>query len=251
MIHGYGVMVALGFLAANWWFGRKAAGIGLSKDEASGLIFWLFGTGIVGARLYYVIWFWKDQFANNPWEALMIHHGGVVFYGGFITGCVTLILWCRIKKQPLAVVADAMAPALALGHAFGRLGCLMNGCCYGQYCDHFWAIHPNSPSEVAGYPLHPTQLYEVFGLLYIFVVLGVLGRLKRYPGRIFWSYCIFYAILRFIVEFYRGDVPHDVMKKFTLAQVVCMGLFLVAWYGSARGAWKARRMERKELRIKN
>jgi phosphatidylglycerol---prolipoprotein diacylglyceryl transferase len=235
----YGVLVAIGFLAAYWLF-RKRAASSLKEKDASNIVILMFVTGVLGARLYYVIWNWKRDFSDKPIaEVFMIHHGGLVFLGGFFAACFALWVWCRIKNQSFAEMADLLAPSLALGHALGRLGCFMNGCCYGFECDYPWAVRPDAPFEVAGKAIHPTQIYEFLGLLNIVATLLVLSRIRRYPGQIALAYCLLYSILRFFVEFWRGDVSHHFFGRFTLAQVFSMGLFLFAWFTSSYLAYRA------------
>ena len=110
-----------------------------------------------------------------------------------------------------------------------------------------WAVRLNSPPEIAGIPVHPTQLYEAIGLLDILLVLFITERIIRYPGQVFLSYCILYSLLRFIVEFFRGDVPHTIFGHLTLAQVICIALFLFAWLASARLAFVAAINRREKL----
>ncbi len=244
----YGLMVALGFLAAHSFFRHRAPRAGLDENTASNLLFLLFVSGLVGARIYYVVWFWQTDFASNLWEILMIQHGGLVFYGGLFGGLTALVLWSRATGRALAPVADALAPPLALAQAFGRMGCFMNGCCHGSPCDLPWAVCPQAPLEVAGIPIHPTQLYELFGLLIIVIALLVIERLRRRPGQVVLSYVLLYSMLRFVVEFFRGDVPHAILGRFTLAQAVCAGLFIIAWIALSRLAWRAARARQMSAR---
>lgn len=238
-IRWYGLLVAVGFWVAYKLFQKRAPRIGLDEKDASNLILLLFISGILGARLYYVVWNWENYFASNLSEIIMIQRGGLVFFGGFLMACLTLVFWARWKKYSFATLTDALSLPLAAGHSFGRLGCFMNGCCYGYECHYPWAIRFNAPPEIAGIPVHPTQLYEWAGLLDICIVLIIIERIARYPGQVALSYCILYSILRFSVEFFRGDVSHAVLGRFTLAQVVCMGIFLVAWVLSSRLAYRA------------
>ncbi len=248
VLRWYGVLIAIGLMAAYHLFKKRALRLGLSEPQASNLLFLLFFSGVAGARVYFVIWNWNSFFADNLREIVMIQHGGLVFFGGFLAACATLVIWTKYQKKPLAQVADALSPSLALGQAFGRLGCFMNGCCYGKPCDYFWAVRPEAPPEVAGMPIHPTQIYEFVGLLDIVLTLIVIERIARYPGQVAWSYCILYSMLRFFVEFWRGDVPHDILRHFTLAQVVSALIFVVAWLAMARAARRAAKARIASLR---
>lgn len=244
----YGVCVALGFILAFLMFRRRSARVGIPDDEASTLILLLFVAGVLGARAWYVVRYWREEFAGDLREIVMIQHGGLVFFGGFVASLAVLAAWGRAKGRSLAVLADALAPCMALAHAFGRIGCFMNGCCHGRPSDAWWAIAPNSPPRVAGIPLHPTQLYEAVGLLDIMAALLFMQRAQRYPGQLAWSYILLYSLLRFVVEFFRGDVPHDALGRFTGAQVACSILFLVAWLASARAAYVAAKGRRAAAR---
>ena len=103
---------------------------------------WIIVGAIIGARTLYVISYWRESFANEPWwEIFMVQHGGLVFYGGLIGSSLATILYAQLKGLPLWRMADIFAPSVALGHVFGRVGCLMNGCCYGRATDLPWAIH--------------------------------------------------------------------------------------------------------------
>jgi phosphatidylglycerol---prolipoprotein diacylglyceryl transferase len=236
-IRWYGFFVALGFLAAFFVFKPRAERLKLDEKETSNLMMLLLISGIIGARLYYVIWRWRLEFSYRPSEVFMIHHGGLVFFGGFFLATLGLIVWSFLKHQPLAALVDALAPALAIGHALGRLGCFMNGCCYGKECHYPWAIRPEAPPEVAFHTIHPTQLYEFFGLLNIFFALLVIEKAARYQGQVGLSYFILYSILRFVVEFFRGDVPHEILGHFTSAQVVSVIVFVIGWLLSSRLAY--------------
>lgn len=248
-IHWYGFLIAVGFIAASWLFRSRAEKLGIPERDATNLMMLMLVSGIVGARLYYVVWNWdrnfggEPSFAHDPLAILNIRKGGIVFYGGFLAANAVLWLWSRWKKLSFLELADALVPPLVLGHIFGRLGCFMQGCCYGKACDHFWGVHPAEPPILDGVPyfgaIHPTQLYEVVGLINILATLLVIEKLQRYPGRIILSYCLLYSLWRFIVEFYRGDVAHDILGRFTLAQSICIVLFIFAWLTSARLSYRA------------
>jgi len=232
-IRWYGVFIALGFLAAHWLFQKHGRRIELDSATRSNLILLIFLSGILGARVYYVLLHWQE-YKTESIEIFRIDHGGLVFFGGFLAACITLWVWAHWKKQAVAPLLDALAAPLALGHALGRMGCFMNGCCHGKPCDYFWAVRLNSPPEIAGTSVHPVQLYEFFGLLDICLALLFLEKLRRYPGYVFLSYVVLYAVLRFTVEFFRGDVPRVLMERFTLAQGISAGLLLIAWIAMAR-----------------
>ena len=162
-IHWYGVMVALGFLAGLWTASRRALRTGIAAEKIIDLGPWLILGAIVGARGLYVISYWRESFAGQPFgEIFAVWHGGLVYYGGLIGASLAGLLYTRLKKLPLGKVADILAPSIALGHVFGRIGCLLNGCCYGRACTLPWAIQfpPGNPLNAPTYPVHPTEVYE-------------------------------------------------------------------------------------------
>jgi len=238
-LYWYAIWVVIGILAGYRLFKKRAMRIGVSEKDAFNLVLLLFWTGVFGARVYYVIWKWTDEFSSHPLEIILINHGGLVFFGGFLTASLALITWARFKQCPLLLLADALAAPLALGHAFGRVGCFMGGCCYGRECHFPWAVQLDSPAEIVALPVHPTQLYESMGLFYIVVSLLVIEMISRYPGQVAGSYALLYSVLRFVVEFFRGDVPHHLFGHFTTAQAICVLLFITAWLFSSRLAWQA------------
>ena len=162
-IHWYGVMVALGFLAGLWTAGRRGLRAGIAAEKIMDLGPWLIIGAIVGARTLYVISYWRESFAGKPIaEIFMVWKGGLVYYGGLIGASLACILYTRLKKLPLWKVADILAPSIALGYVFGRIGCLLNGCCYGRACNLPWAIRfpAGNPLNPPTYPVHPTEVYD-------------------------------------------------------------------------------------------
>jgi phosphatidylglycerol:prolipoprotein diacylglycerol transferase len=221
-------MVALGFLFGLWTASRRALHDGLSAEQILDSGVWLIVGTIVGARFWYVTSYWHEEFAGKPfYEVFMIHHGGLVFYGGLVGASVGCILYAKLKKLPLWKLADALAPSVALGHGLGRVGCLMNGCCYGRICDLPWAIH--FPKGQPSYPnaVHPTQIYESMLDLALYAALAWLYRRKKFNGQVFAVYLIAYAFVRSFVELFRGDYPQYYFGWITPAHVVS-GIILLA-----------------------
>jgi phosphatidylglycerol:prolipoprotein diacylglycerol transferase len=220
----YGIMVALAFLAGLWTASRRGLRDGFAAETILDLGPWLIVGAILGARTLYVISYWNEQFAGEPiLEIFKVWRGGLVYYGGLIGASLACILYARVKKLPLWKLADVVAPSIALGYVFGRLGCLMNGCCYGRECHLPWAITfpPGSHLAPAGIPLHPTQIYDSLLNLGFYAFLAWLYRRKKFDGQVFAAYLIGYALLRSLVEFFRGDYPvHYLGGWATPAQVV-------------------------------
>ena len=224
-VHWYGVLVAVGFLAGMWTAGRRAVRYGIAAETVADLMPWLIGGAILGARTLYVISYWREQFADNLLEILMIQHGGLVYYGGLIGAASAGLLFAWRRSLPTWRLADALAPSIALGYVFGRLGCLMNGCCYGRPTDLPWAIHFPETHITHGIGVHPTQIYDSLISLGFYSFLAWRYRHKTFDGQIFALYLIGYAALRSFVESFRGDYTvHYLGGVATTAQVVGLGI---------------------------
>lgn len=210
-IYWYGIFAAIGFLTAFWTGSRRGARENLPKDAITNLAPWIIFGAIIGARLLFVMTFWRDEFANKPlYHIITVGRHGLVFYGGLIGASLGTIIYCWKNSLPLWKVADVMAPSVALGHAFGRIGCFMTGCCFGSSCSAPWAVHFPLDHATHGSAVHPVQLYEsalnfaFYGLLVFFF------RRKKFDGQVFSIYLVGYAILRAFTETFRGD--YDVPK---------------------------------------
>lgn len=227
-IYWYGVLLAMAFVAGLWTASRRGVRDGLQPDQVVDAGVWLILGTIVGARALYVITYWREQFAHQPWtEMFMVRHGGLVFYGGLIGATAAVLLYVRVKQVPLWKLADALAPSIPLGYIFGRFGCLMNGCCFGRPTDLPWAIHFPPDHFTHGAGLHPTQVYDALASLGLYLCLAWLYRRKRFEGQVFAAYLIGYALLRGLVEIFRGDYTTEyVGGVLTPAQFVGALIFL-------------------------
>jgi len=211
-IHWYGVMVALGFLVGLWTASRRALQAGVAAEKILDLGPWLIIGAVVGARTLYVVSYWRESFAGKPvGEIFAVWHGGLVYYGGLIGSSLACILYTRVKKLSLWRVADILAPSIALGYVFGRIGCLLNGCCYGRACSLPWAITfpAGNPLGPPTYPVHPTEVYEALLNLGLYAGLAWLFRRRKFDGQVFSVYLMSYAVLRSFVELFRGDYSAD------------------------------------------
>lgn len=224
-IHWYGVLVAMGFFAGLWTASRRARLVGITAEQVFDIGPWLIVGGIAGGRILYVISYWREQFAAKPFpEIFMIQHGGLVFYGGLIGAVTAAIIYLLLKKLPMWKMADILAPSIALGYAFGRIGCLMNGCCYGRACSMPWAIHFPLDHATHGAPVHPTEIYDSLLNLAFYCFLAWLFRRKKFDGQVFAIYLIGYAVLRSFVEYFRGDYPVYYGGWATPAQLISAGI---------------------------
>ncbi len=219
-LYTYGLFVGLGFMAAIWFAGKKAKHNNISPDDVTDLFFTILLSSLIGARILYVLLNFP-VFIEDPISIFKIWNGGLVFYGGFICALISGFIFVKKKKLALWQTADILAPAIALGHAVGRIGCLFAGCCYGAQCDLPWAITFKNTDSLAplGVPLHPTQVYSVISNLLIFGILVWLDKHKKFQGMIFWSYILLYGLFRSFIEIFRGDVRgHFIVEFFSVSQ---------------------------------
>jgi phosphatidylglycerol:prolipoprotein diacylglycerol transferase len=229
----FGVMVASGFLAGFWTATRRAPRANISGETVMDFVPWLILGAVGGGRTLYVITYWREQFADAPWwEMFMVQHGGLVFYGGLIGASAACIVRCRIHRLPLWRVADVLAPSIAVGYVFGRIGCLLNGCCFGRLCELSWAVrypvgHSTHPVNGTADAVHPVQIYDSLLNLLLFVTLEWLFCRRKFDGQIFALYLMGFALTRSIAEFFRGDYPlGQVHAGLTPGQVLSIGIFL-------------------------
>lgn len=229
-LHAYGAMVALGFYLGYRWMLFQGRRHGLSEDQVSALAWTCMLAGLAGARLLYVA-FNPGHYLSAPWEIFKIWEGGLVWYGGLLAGAGAGVLWLRRRKISVPLAADVTAPALALAHAVGRLGCFLAGCCYGRECALPWAVTFRHPDTLApsGIPLHPAQLYEAALDLLLF---ALLARRPVGSGRTAVLYIGGYSLARLTVEFFRGDERGPVWLSLTSTQwiaVLGLGAALAGW----------------------
>jgi phosphatidylglycerol:prolipoprotein diacylglycerol transferase len=217
-VYWYGVMVALGYLAVMFFWSWLARREKLAAGFSSSLATWLIVAGILGARLAYILANWHE-YAANPLDILRIDRGGLVYYGGLIGGVAGFFLFARVKKLPVFALGDFAVCGLPLGHALGRVGCFMNGCCYGSPCSLSWAVPMQDAMR------HPVQLYEAAGNLLLFAALCALYFRKRRDGSVAAAYFLLYPLLRFTLEFWRGDLRITYFGM-TLAQNTSVALFI-------------------------
>lgn len=204
-IYTYGFMISTGVLVSLFLILRMSKKEEISSDQIMDLIIWMLVAGFAGARVVYIIVEWKT-FLAAPLRTI-ISRSGFVFYGGAITGML-ITMW-RINKMNLDrwKTLDLFAVVVPVAHAFGRLGCFAFGCCYGKEC-HSWLcmkFPASSPAGAAGVPVIPTQLISSAGLLILAFVLWRMYKNKKFDGLVAAGYCLFYGIMRFVIEIFRGD----------------------------------------------
>jgi len=221
----YGVLVAVGFVVAVRRAVVAARRNGLSGQMVERLAFWVIVAAVVGSRLLYVL---TDLGTYLAAPALVFNprEGGLVFFGGLVAAVGVSLLFVRRHRLSFARYADVSLPAVALGHAFGRVGCFAVGCCYGKEAPSLpWAVRfPASDWEQiapVGVPLHPAQLYEAGTNLVIFVGLAWWWYpRRRFDGQVGLLYLILYAVSRIVLELFRGDEARGFVLQQQLGPLV-------------------------------
>jgi phosphatidylglycerol:prolipoprotein diacylglycerol transferase len=206
-IRSYGVIVALSFLIALWMSTREAERKGLdSKLVQDFAVYGLLG-GIVGARLYFVLFSAPDYFLEHPWEIFAVWSGGIGIIGSLIGGFIVAVWFCRRRNISLLRFADTLVPGIALGQTLGQFACLLNGDSYGRPTDLPWAITYTDPRSLAplNIPLHPIEIYEMAAYSLVFLLVWKIGQRYRIDGFTLFTYVAGYGLARFIVDFFRGD----------------------------------------------
>jgi phosphatidylglycerol---prolipoprotein diacylglyceryl transferase len=213
VLHTFGLFLAAAYLAALWFLMRGAKREGLNIDRAAGLGLWVIIGAIIGAKLLMIVRSFPD-YLENPADLFsfsMLQSAGD-FYGGFLGALgAALLFFARRPEIPRWRMADLCAPAIALGQAIGRIGCFMAGDDFGKPAQAPWAVifHDPEAAEIGGaplgVPLHPVQIYESLICLGLFLFLVWLARRKRFNGQIILIYSIMYAVMRFLLEYLRGD----------------------------------------------
>jgi phosphatidylglycerol---prolipoprotein diacylglyceryl transferase len=208
----YGFLVSLGVLLGLWISVRNSERLGIDGDKA-----WNFGillvlSGIVGAKVLYIINEW-GYYSAHPAEIFSVTtlQAGGVFSGGLLAAFIAAAWYVRRNHMPALGTCDAFSPGLALGHAIGRIGCFAAGCCYGKPTDHFWGVVFRNPlaNQITGTPLNvplePTQLFEAAVEFANFIFLMWLLKRRRFDGQVFGAFLFIYGVARFFLEFIRDD----------------------------------------------
>jgi phosphatidylglycerol:prolipoprotein diacylglycerol transferase len=215
-------MVAIGFAAAILFVYKYAGDFGIDKDKIMDLGIVMLVGGIVGARIVYVMMNYQ-YYVRNPLEIINLTRGGLVWYGAFIFGMIAAMWFIKKNKMDFWQSADLFAPYIALAQAFGRVGCLMNGCCYGSVAPSGFLLGVVFPGEEV--LRYPSQLFSAAALILIFIVLKIWQKNRRFKGEIFLGYGILYSVKRFIVEFFRGDYS-KMMYGLTVPQLTSIVIFV-------------------------
>ena len=231
-VHAYGFAIAIAFLIGILVSLHYAKREGIKGEAILDLSIYIIIAAIFGSRFLYVIGEWK-QYKENLMEIFMVQRGGLVFLGGLFLAMLVVVSYAKWKRIPLLKLFDTLAPGTALGYAITRIGCFLNGCCFGLPTKVPWAVvFPKG--SLAGFYLpgehiHPTQLYSSASMLLVFFVVMVLYRHKKFDGQIFFWWLIFYSIYRFLVEFLRYSPMH--WLGLTPSQWMVLPVAALALYG--------------------
>ena len=222
-ITSYGLMLAIAFLVGTWLALRESRRLGLDEDRVVTVILVALVAGVVGARALYVAEHLRD-FRGSYVSVLALWQGGLTLYGGIVAGTVAGLFVARRTGLPMWVTADALAPSLVLGTVFGRVGCFLNGCCYGHPTRLPWGVVFPADSfaglEFGPVPVHPAQLYFAGAGLVLFLLIWGVRRRARVPGVLLWSLIALLALVR---------IPLDLTRVYEAeAMVVELGIVRIS-----------------------
>jgi phosphatidylglycerol---prolipoprotein diacylglyceryl transferase len=206
-IHSYGVMIIIAFLVALWIARKRAKKFGLDSNKVSDMSFWALIAGILGARIAFIL---QDlgYYLKHKDELFSFKFAGLTSFGGVIAGLGFIIFWAKRAGWPIRLLLDVIAPAGLVMHAIGRVGCLLNGCCYGGVCPPNlpWGIHVDKIQV----PMHPAQIYDaLMNLAAVPFVLWV-EKKGQSKGQIFALALALHGLARFIYEFWRAGTEQQV-----------------------------------------
>jgi phosphatidylglycerol:prolipoprotein diacylglycerol transferase len=225
-VFGYGFMLFMGFLAASWAGTRRAIKAGLDGGIVYDVAMMILFAGIIGARIFYCIKYPERVFGGKHGlgelfiAAINLTQGGLVFYGGMILGTVAYFVFCKKKSINPLLLADVIVPAIFVGLAFGRIGCFLNGCCFGDLCAQGWAVQfPQGsvpyqallqrgliePGAAFSPGLHPSQLYSSLNAFVLAAVTAFYTKYKTRNGAVLALGWLLYPITRYGLEILRSD----------------------------------------------
>lgn len=248
-VHTFGVLMGAGFLAGILYAVRECRKWGIDPDAIFNLSFWIMLSGVLGARLFYILVDLvqkgsASEFVRNPRGILAIWEGGLVWYGGMILAMAVVFVLAKRYRLPLWRTVDVLTPATFLGLAIGRIGCVMAGDDFGKPTDVPWAItftNPEAlvyPESLIGQPLHPTQFYMAIKSFFIaFVCHLILTRWKRFNGQVAAVGLLLYPILRSIVEIFRGDTQRGFVPGTNGMLSTSQGISIVVFAVGVLGLW--------------
>lgn len=239
-LYSYGLMIALGILAAFFVVLRMAKKFDLDADKLSSLFMWVILAAFVGGKFFYYL---EDsgKYLADPKLMLQFAGGGFVFYGSLLFAVPTIIWWLKKEKTPVRPFLDILAFAGPVVHSFGRIGCFLAGCCHGKVCDTAFGVtfsHPDTLAVPANVPLYPTQLFDIAVNLIILLTVLLLRKKQQFDGQLFLIYLIMYGIGRSIVEMYRGDEARGFLFGGALSHSQFIALLIILGCSIIWVRWK-------------
>jgi phosphatidylglycerol---prolipoprotein diacylglyceryl transferase len=236
-LHTYGALVAIAVLVATWIASREASRSGFAPDTVERLALPVVIAGLAGGRLAHVLGWERELLWTDPLAIVAVWRGGLAVHGALLGGLAAGVWHCRRHGLAAWRLGDALAPAIILGQAIGRVGCLFSGDSYGRPSELPWAVTFADPRALAplGVPLHPVQLYEAALDLVLFGVLWSVGARARFDGQRFLLYLGGYGSIRFVTEVFRGD-RLELALGLSLGQVISLVVLVLAAAGYARRA---------------
>lgn len=224
-IHGYGLMIGLGFFAGVILATKLCKIMGLNDDHFINMAICVLLFGFAGGKLLFII-VECENFFEDPLAAL--GSSGFVVYGGIITGILSAMIYCRINKLSILSYIDVLAPCAALNQGFGRLGCLMAGCCYGrETTGPLYLVFPEGCLAPAGVHLFPSQILSAIANLFSAAILIVILKKTKTRGFTLSMYLLFYSVGRFLIEFTRND-PRGSVGALSTSQFISIFIFILA-----------------------
>ncbi len=268
-VRGYGVMVLAGAATGVWMATYRAQRAGIDRELIWSMAFWLFIGGMIGGRAFYVIEYWHERFRTDSFRETLLRvinfpEGGLVVYGALFGGVAAVLFFIRKHRLPALATFDLIAPSMAIGLALGRIGCFLNGCCYGGPTPLPWGVSfpPESPPYVdqmargvlssanpppVSLPVHPAQLYSAITAALIGWVLWSYYPFRRRDGQVIALMLMIYPISRFMEEIIRTDEPAVFGTGLSISQNISLavfatgiGLWLYLSNQPARVAWPAK-----------
>ena len=223
-IRSYGLMMVIGFAAGLWRATRVCRKRGIEPERVYDLALIVLLSGVVGARLVFIL---INPDTESFREFFAVWQGGLSFHGGVAFALLCGYLYTRRAGLGFWKCADLLAPSGAIGYGFTRIGCFLNGCCYGAPCSLPWAVRFNEHGVLTP-PSHPTQIYASLASFAIFFLLTRLERQQRAPGFVFISYLALYSVYRFLIEYLRAGYSAQFwFGGLTQAQIASAAIFAV------------------------
>lgn len=225
-IYGYGLMIAIGIMAAYLTAEYRAKKMKLDHEQIFNIAIWCLIGGVLGSKLLYFITQIKEVI-ENPKMILNVSEGFVV-YGGIVGGILAGLLFCKKRKLDFFQYFDLVMPSVALAQGFGRIGCFLAGCCYGRETNSpLGIVFQHSDFAPSGVGLIPIQLImSGLNFLHFFVLIILAKKVKR-DGQIAGFYLIFYSIGRFILEYFRGDLIRGSVGRFSTSQFISIFILVI------------------------